>query len=55
MGTSVTLTRIFLIQMADAVDAPEKRSRDFQSNLGSVDANLERILWHLEDDCKKNA
>ena len=40
--------------MADAVDAPEKRSRDYQSNLGSVDPNLERILWHLEDDCKKN-
>ena len=40
--------------MADLNACTEKCSRDIGSDLGSIDPILERILWHLEDDSKKN-
>ena len=43
-----------LFKMAELDAGAEKRSRDLRSELGPIDPVLERFLWHLQDDCKKD-
>ena len=50
----MTKTTLHRFKMADDEDACDESGASFSVYLGMVDPRLERLLWHLEDEPKKD-